>query len=169
MPAMSESADFQRLQPALLDRLTDDAPDKTQEAKSERIINVDRLRLIVQRDLTWLLNTGNYETLLDSKRFPNVLNSVINFGVRDVSGNTATASRAEEIRGIIREAIVRFEPRIDPATLEVNLHIRDDRSRSIASYDIRADLWAQPLPLELYLRSEVNLATGELKLKQGRQ
>jgi type VI secretion system protein ImpF len=34
------------------------------------------------------------------------------------------------------------------------------------SFDIRAEMWAQPLPLELYLRSEVNVATGELKLER---
>ncbi len=166
---MSEQADYQRLQPALLDRLTDNAPDKLEESKSERIIDVHKLRLIVQRDLTWLLNTGSYETLLDVDKYPNVTKSVINYGVQEVAGEIATANRAKVIRRIIHDAIVRFEPRIDPKTLEVVFQIKDDANQSIVSYDIRADLWAQPLPLELYLRSEVNLATGELKLKQGRR
>lgn len=165
---MREPTDFQRLQPALLDRLTDQAPDKKTESRSERIIDVNRLRLIVQRDLTWLLNTGSYETLLDTNQYPHVAASVINFGVREVAGETVTADRAEEIRSIIHAAITQFEPRIDPDTLEVILEVREGVSNSVMAYDIRADLWAQPLPLELYLRSEVNIATGELKLKQGR-
>jgi type VI secretion system protein ImpF len=34
------------------------------------------------------------------------------------------------------------------------------------TFDIAADMWAQPLPMELYLRSEVDITTGELKLER---
>ncbi len=33
--------------------------------------------------------------------------------------------------------------------------------------DIRADMWAQPLPLELYLRSKVDVTTGEVTMERG--
>ena len=166
---MNEPGEFQRLQPALLDRLTDNAPDKLEESRKERIIDENRLRGIVQRDLSWLLNTRNYETLIEDDSCPNVKKSVVNFGVRGIAGEIATTDRAEEIRKTIHEAIIRFEPRIDPKTLEVTSSITESGSQAVISYDIRADLWAQPLPLELYLRSEVNIATGELKLNQGRR
>ena len=32
------------------------------------------------------------------------------------------------------------------------------------SFDIRADMWAQPMPLELYLRSQVDVTTGQTQL-----
>ncbi|NVK14490.1 MAG: type VI secretion system baseplate subunit TssE, partial [Rhodobacteraceae bacterium] len=31
---------------------------------------------------------------------------------------------------------------------------------------IRADMWAQPMPLELYLRSKVDLTTGEVEMER---
>ena len=46
----------ERLQPALLDRLTDDEPGSLQEAVESRVINRNRLRELVLRDLAWLLN-----------------------------------------------------------------------------------------------------------------
>ena len=47
----------EQLQPALLDRLTDDQPDKKLEPRMERVISKRRLRDAVLRDLTWLFNT----------------------------------------------------------------------------------------------------------------
>ena len=45
-----------RLQPALLDRLTDDNPESKVETAEARVINRNRLRDMVLRDLAWLLD-----------------------------------------------------------------------------------------------------------------
>ena len=46
-----------RLQPALLDRLTDDEPDKRQEPVQARVLSKTRMRQSVLRDLAWLFVT----------------------------------------------------------------------------------------------------------------
>ncbi|MFT7440485.1 MAG: type VI secretion system protein ImpF, partial [Sulfitobacter sp.] len=38
------------------------------------------------------------------------------------------------------------------------------RKRAVVDFDIHAEMWAQPLPMELFLRSQVDLTTGELSL-----
>ena len=50
-----------RLQPALLDRLTDDEPDKKQEPREQRVMSKRRLRQAVLRDLAWLFNATRLE------------------------------------------------------------------------------------------------------------
>ena len=35
------------------------------------------------------------------------------------------------------------------------------------AFDIHADMWAQPVPRELYLRSKVDVTTGEVKMERG--
>ena len=55
---MAELIPKERLQPALLDRLTDDSPDKQVESRDDRVISLKRLRQSVVRDLEWLFNTG---------------------------------------------------------------------------------------------------------------
>ena len=41
---MAELTQQERLQPCLLDRLTDDAPEKTQESRDQRVVSLRRLR-----------------------------------------------------------------------------------------------------------------------------
>lgn len=56
---MAELTPPERLQPSLLDHLTDDEPAASQETRSPRVLSIQRLRESVLRDLGWLLNTTN--------------------------------------------------------------------------------------------------------------
>ena len=163
---MSDKTIAERLQPSLLDRLTDDEPSQKKERREDRVIDMRQLREIIQRDLAWLLNTADNTDKIDADRFPNVLQSVLNFGIRDVAGDYSTAERAEIIRAAIRDAICTFEPRIHPGSVDVALRVGQKDRQCVVSYDIRADMWAQPMPMELYLRSQVDVTTGELELER---
>ncbi len=56
---MHEIASRERLQPSLLDRLTDAAPEQTRETFEQQTLGMQQLRQAVLRDLAWLLNTTN--------------------------------------------------------------------------------------------------------------
>ena len=163
---MADQTITDRLQPSLLDRLTDLAPSEKTELREARVIDMRELREIIQRDLSWLLNTNNSGSLIDAERFPTASESVINFGVRETSGDYSSGQRADEIRKSIAAAIERFEPRIRQGSTDVTLQEGDEQSETIVSFDIRADMWAQPVPMELYLRSEIDITTGELNLER---
>ncbi|UTH47141.1 type VI secretion system baseplate subunit TssE [Loktanella salsilacus] len=161
---MADKTITERLQPSLLDRLTDDEPGNKTESRDSRVINLGRLRDIVRRDLAWLLNSSNMDSILDSEAYPHTSRSVLNYGIRDASGDFSTENRADAIRTAIELAITRFETRIIPGTLEVTMRETKERKRAVVDFDIHADMWAQPVPMELYLRSQVDLITGELSL-----
>lgn len=163
---MNEQALTERLQPSLLDRLTDDDPTNPKETRDSRVIDLRRLREIIQRDLAWLLNTFDNSTMVDSEMYPNVTNSVLTYGVQEVAGEFSTVDRTMKIRSSIHKAIEKYEPRIIAGSLDVIL--RDDKAggSTVVTFDIAADMWAQPLPMELYLRSEVDITTGELRLER---
>lgn len=163
---MADHTLTERLQPSLLDRLTDEDPTNPKETRDSRVIDLRRLREIIQRDLSWLLNTFDNSTLVDPDRYPNVTNSVLTYGVREVAGEYATQLRAVMIRESIQRAIEKFEPRILPSTLNVILRDNKEAGQSVVTFDIAAEMWAQPLPMELYLRSEVDVTTGELRLER---
>ena len=59
-----------------------------------------------------------------------------------------------------------FEPRIIEGSVDVSLHPDETGGEMTVSLDIRADMWAEPLPLELYLRSQVDLTTGEVEVER---
>lgn len=163
---MADRTISERLQPSLLDRLTDDAPEEKTESRQARVIDIRRLREIIQRDLSWLLNTANAESWIDPEALPHASASVLNFGVSTVSGDFSTAARAELIRKSIVTAIDTFEPRIRRGSVRVEVRTDKVDRRSIIAFDIRADMWAEPIPIELYLRSEVDVTTGAIALER---
>ncbi|MDX8346883.1 type VI secretion system baseplate subunit TssE [Cognatiyoonia sp. IB215446] len=158
----------ERLQPSLLDRLTDEAPDKKTETSSSWIIDINRLREIIQRDLAWLLNTSNCEAEHDLSAYPNVARSVLNYGITDISGSVATQDRAFDIKQTIRKAIETFEPRLLPDTLQVDMRQDKVGTSAVISFEIRAELWAEPVPIDLYLRTALDVTTGAVTVtRQG--
>ena len=138
----------------------------TKESRESRVIDIRQLRNIIRRDLSWLLNSNNQDSQIDEEIYPNVMTSVLNYGVHEVAGDYSTEKRAAEIRKSIHKSISLFEPRIKQGTLEVTLHRDKDSSDAIFDFDIHADMWAQPLPMELYLRSQVDVTTGHLTLER---
>ena len=156
----------ERLQPALLDRLEDDRPDTTEESRNKRVISPRELHECVKRDLAWLLNAPNLETTDDLEDYPEVKNSVLNYGVPDFSGRTMRDADIPEVQRQIRQAVLSFEPRIIAKTLEVEIRIqKDEMSHNQLTFFIHGDLWADPMPLELYLRTEMDLENGSVVIE----
>ncbi len=89
---------------------------------------------------------------------------MLNYGVREVAGEYSTSVRAELIRKSILNAISVHEPRIIMGSTAVELRTEQAKGETQIAFDIHADMWAQPVPLELYLRSKVDVTTGEISL-----
>jgi type VI secretion system protein ImpF len=155
-----------RLQPALLDRLTDDEPDKQLEPREARVVSKSRMRQAVLRDLVWLLNATQFQPETELTRAPNVRRSVLNFGLPALSGVTASSLDVRGLARAIREAIQAFEPRILPATLQVSTLLEPGAldHHNVIGIEIRGDLWAQPVPLEFLVRTEFDLETGKVRI-----
>jgi type VI secretion system protein ImpF len=156
----------ERLQPALLDRLTDDEPLETREPREARLLSRGRLRQAVLRDLTWLLNTTRLDADTDMAHAPHARRSVMNFGLPALSGKTASTFDATDLARAIRQAILDFEPRILPGTLDVRT-LMDAGAldhHNVIGVEIRGHLWAQPVPLELLVRTAIDLETGHVEI-----
>jgi type VI secretion system protein ImpF len=160
---MAELTQKERLQPSLLDRLVDDAPDKLQESREQRVLSLSKLRQCVLRDLAWLLNTSTLDTIQGLDEYPFVSHSVVNYGLHDLVGTTLSGADATDIQQRIRQAIWDFEPRIFPESVNVKVSVSTDQmNKNAITFDIEGELWAQPLPLHLYLRTELDLETGNM-------
>ena len=158
-----------RLQPALLDRLTDDQPDTKQEPIEARVLSKRRLRQSVLRDLAWLFNATRLETGTEMASAPYVRTSVVNFGLPPLSGKGVSSLDATDLTRAIREAVLNFEPRILPSTLRVTTMLEPGQldHHNVIGVQIHGELWAQPVPLSLYLKTELDLETGACELKEG--
>lgn len=163
---MPELTQAERLQPSLLDRLTDDSPGQEQESRNERVISMQRLRHLVLRDLTWLLNSANVESVQPLDHVPYVADSVVNFGIRAVVGRTATTIDPNHVANWIRSAIERFEPRILRNTLRVDVATEERMDHNTVVMSIEGELWAQPVPLHLFMKTEIDLETGDVIISE---
>jgi type VI secretion system protein ImpF len=158
---MAELVNQERLQPSLLDRLADDAPEEQQESRERRVLSLRKLREGVLRDLSWLLNAGNLASTVDLAPYPHVARSVVNFGMPDFAGLSASSVDVGTLEQVVRDVIVNFEPRILPGTLKVRaISNPDQMNHNTLGFDIEGELWAQPMPLQLYLKTEVDLEAG---------
>ncbi len=156
-----------RLQPALLDRLCDDEPQKKQESLEHSVVSKGRLKRTVLRDLVWLMNTTCHNTAGELTNYPEIRRSVINYGIPVLSGKNFSGVDWRDLERSIQEAILVFEPRILPDTLSVKAIIPETATghHNLLQFELRGELWSMPFPIELLIRSELDLETGQMTLQ----
>lgn len=173
----------QRLTPTIYDKLVADldisglrqdddmAPAVSREKfryysvpKLERF-NEAAMRATVRRDLAWLFNTTNLESLVDLEQFPHVRESVLNYGLSDLAGRTldrrAVLERAKEIRRAIRL----FEPRLSREGLTVD-PVEDTTDPHALTYLIQGDISAAAQAMPVKFRTEIEAETASVNVRE---
>lgn len=159
---MPELMPYERLVPCLLDRLTDEEPTTRAEGRDRRVVSPRRYLDSVRSDLRNLLNTGAHALGEPIYDYPEVITSVVNYGIPDLCGITASGIEAGQMEHALRRAILAFEPRLIPETLQVRVYAESDEMSSNAlAFEIAGELWAQPAPEAFYVKTEVDLETGQ--------
>lgn len=169
-----------RIQPALLDRLSNVPPAGQADPQERRSLTRRTFREAVLRDLRWLLNsTRPTETLprdavwagrppgIDWAGRPEAKRSVLNYGLPVLSGETASTLDTLALASSVRRAILDFEPRIAPRSLKVEVQVSNLQMNhhNVIGMVISGTVWAQPQPLELSLRTELDLETGQVEIE----
>lgn len=149
----------ERLQPSLLDRLTDDAPNQRRESFDQQSLSLQQLRQAVLRDLAWLFNTTNLEAVDDISGYPRAVKSTLNFGIPGFAGMIEVGSRLEGLERRLADAIIAYEPRIRSETLRVRTRAMANEANASLVFEIEGELWAQPLPVPLYLETAIEVET----------
>jgi type VI secretion system protein ImpF len=163
---MAELTPMDRLQPCLLDRLTDNEPEVSKESRDQRVVSIRRYKRAVLRDLGMILNTKRHPLHDNIYEFSEAARSVLNYGIPDVCGATISAISPAEFESQVKQAFLCFEPRISRKQLSVRLVTPlDSANIRTISFEIEGELWAQPLPDHLFVKTEVDLETGHHKLK----
>jgi type VI secretion system protein ImpF len=163
---MAELSLKERLQPSLLDRLTDDDPRERAEPRDRRVMSPTQLRESVRRDLTSLFNSTHLAaSFARIEEYPLAARSVVNFGIPDLAGRTASTVDLAELERLLRQAIWDFEPRLVRNTVTVRALVDEGGpAHNVLSFAIEADLWAQPLPLRMLLETRIDLEDGRIQI-----
>ena len=155
---------------ALLERVVMLEQQRRFESREQRVMSIERLKLSVLRDLAWLLNTEYFEAAHSLEAYPEARSSVLNYGIPSIVGLTITDLN-DSMRGglakTLRDAIIRFEPRLDPDSIVVRTHAdKEQMDGRTLTFEIEADLLAEPAPLRLLLASVVDLENGHATLAE---
>ena len=157
----------ERLQPSLLDRLTDLYPEKSKESTAQQSMSQKEFKDAVIRDLGWLLNSVSLDVCVDLEAYPEVERSVLNFGLPDISGHTTSTIDVRSVENSVKRAIRQFEPRIIRNSLRVKVHSNpSDMSHNSLVFEIQGAVFGQPSPFQIVLRSELNLECGEFSVTE---
>lgn len=114
----------------LLDRLTDEDPDKSSDGPVSQAYRVDQLRDSIRYDLEALLNSRR-RFLPWSGNFPEVEQSLLTYGVDDfASDDFSNREFRQVLRREIEKTIRKFEPRL-PAVSVIFLDNDDPLDRSL--------------------------------------
>jgi type VI secretion system protein ImpF len=191
---MAEPTPLELLQPCLLDRLTDDDRGRTEESRRERVVSYKKYRDGVLRDLEWLLNTEGFlrpeslgylrqsgrhrfdqespAAMVDLRDYPEAYHSVLNFGLKQFWG--LSEREKSHLEDELCDAIQIFEPRILPGSLKIELlnpheqsgskENRDHLDSNLVTLLIAGELWANPLPEQLNVKTTVDLEVGQCLL-----
>jgi type VI secretion system protein ImpF len=163
---MPELTPAEKLQPCLLDRLTDDEPKVTEESRNQRVVSMQRYKRGVLRDLEWLFNASAHLPTEGKKEFklgdyPDALRSVINYGTRHLCG--LIAPDMQELQRQLSEAVALFEPRLMRHTLTIKATI----DRHMIGFEMHGELWANPVSEKLFVKTKIDLETGQCLLGDG--
>lgn len=124
--------------------------------------NQEQVRRSVLKDLVALFNEVTSTDLFDCS-WPHVSGSVLAFGLPPLTGRTLSKAYMNEIAQRIRTSILRFEPRLSPASLSVRpLEYGASQQNHLMAYEIKGVIVCEPYSVELELEARMDMDSGRL-------
>jgi type VI secretion system protein ImpF len=127
--------------------------------------NMRRLREAVFRDLRWLLNSTSLDSVTDLSPYGEVARSVLNYGMPTLAGRPMSSIDVGATAERIATAIKAFEPRL--GKVYVTPQTPGEGGQEFAmEFQIEAELWGQPVPQRLLMRTRIDLDSGQVSLAE---
>jgi type VI secretion system protein ImpF len=133
------------------------------ESLEQRSAVARRLREHVGRDLSILLNASCLESTVDLSAVPHVKRSVLNYGMPSPTGKSVSSVSLTKTARIIEDVIRQFEPRLTRVRVAPEAG-RESRDPHEISFRIDAELWNQPAPHQVVLRTRIDVESGEVRV-----
>jgi type VI secretion system lysozyme-like protein len=131
------------------------------------VSSLKEIRDCVKRDLDWLLNAHNYIPVEELGAYPEIQTSVVNYGLPDLAGRTASGVDIHALEKLLKQSIVDFEPRIIRTTLCVRLMADESMfDHNALTFEIKGELYAEPMPIHLHLRTQLELENGDMLIQE---
>jgi type VI secretion system protein ImpF len=134
------------------------------ENSSQRASIAGRLRELVSRDLSLLLNATSLEAVVDLNALSCVRASVLNFGLPSLAGLPTGSINTEQLARKLESVIRGFEPRLTKVRVTHDPQQEQEGEPEIC-FLIDAQLWDQTAPHQVMLRTRISTASGKAQVQ----
>ncbi|VIO78069.1 type VI secretion system baseplate subunit TssE [Bradyrhizobium ivorense] len=123
--------------------------------RARQVITEPALRREVARDLDALLNTIAMASTIDMSEVPHVRKSILNFGIADLARLSIDEAAVDDIPEEIRTAILNYEPRLAPSSLQIERDTTVDVTELKVRFVVRAELVCHPVHVPVEFIADV--------------
>ncbi|MEP4196416.1 MAG: type VI secretion system baseplate subunit TssE [Aliishimia sp.] len=131
-------------------------------------VDESELRRHLNMDLNALMNTIRLDAVVNLDTHPYVAKSILNYGFTDMSSLTRSEKTDHQIAASIRQSLIDHEPRLIPESIEITIIPINEAAAQKVSFEISAELVAEPADIPLDFVAEVDLGAGKMKLNRFR-
>ena len=135
----------------------------SQEPADKRYLSARKLRECVCRDLAILLNSTSLGATTDLSALEEVQRSVLNYGMPSLAGRSAALVDLRQVARTVENVIRHFEPRLVQVRVTPETD-RDSGDNHEIALRIDAELWGQPVPQHLVLRTRISTESGDVNV-----
>jgi type VI secretion system protein ImpF len=123
----------------------------------------------VREALSALFNATALDAVVDLADYPHAKSSVVNYGLPDLSGRTASSVEPAVLERQLRRAICSFEPRLQPESVMVRVVADAPVGHNRLSFEITAQSSGVPSEERVAFRTELDLESGDFRVTRSRE
>ena len=124
----------------------------------------ETLKSHLAQDLASLMGTINLEASQSLDGLAYVRNSVLNYGLQDMSSLTIDNFRNAKVIKDMRAALLANEPRLIEETLDIKFRKNDADSHQRIAFDIKAEMSARPMDVPMAFVAEIDAGAGKVSI-----
>lgn len=121
-----------------------------------------QLRAQLSRDLNMLLNTVNLDSAFELAEFPQVRESILNYGIPEISDRTIDENRTSDIVDEIKTALLSFEPRLMSQSIKVRRDETIDADSLRIRFLVTGDMTCDPVAVAVEFTADLEIDSGKL-------
>ncbi|WEX10872.1 GPW/gp25 family protein [Chelativorans sp. AA-79] len=125
-----------------------------------------RLKRNLVIDLLALVNTVDLGSAVDLSDMEWVRQSVLNFGLPDITHLTSDEEGVDDIAKYLADALLQHEPRLDPDSLVVTRDEFFDDVEQRVRFRVSADMACRPADVPIDFVAEIDISSGKVLLSR---
>ena len=110
------------------------------------------------------MGTINLEAVQALDRLDHVRNSILNYGLQDMSALTTESFQTAKVIKDMRTSLLANEPRLIEETLDIKFRRNTADAQQRIAFDIKAEMSARPMDVPMEFVAEIDAGAGKVQM-----